>query len=125
MRAPKGGKRRQDDGRLIITNSVALEEVAANESLNLNQPPESQSHSTAEPEEVAVHTQPAKPETSKPATKAQDEMPLLSAIQDFEDGKKGGESMCKFSFLKLLSLLPSTREQERERGAHLNVVFQR
>lgn len=92
VRAPKGGKRRQDDGRLIITNSVALEEVAANESLNLNQPPESQSHSTAEPEEVAVHTQPAKPETSKPATKAQDEMPLLSAIQDFEDGKKGGET---------------------------------
>ena len=105
-RARSGAKRRHDDGRLIITNSIALEEVTAKESLNLSQPPGSQPPSTAELDEVAVHRQPSKPETSEPVTKAEDEMPLLSAIQEYEDGKKGGESKCKFSFL------PSRKEGE-------------
>ena len=84
---------------MVFTNVLALEED--NASGNASQPLESQAQPRDEPEEVVIHTQasPPRTETSEPVTKAQDETPLLSAIGDYEDGKKVDGS--KSYFLRL------------------------
>ena len=83
---------------MVFTNAYALEESPTNESGNASQPLESRAQPRDEPEEVVVHTQPSPLPTKKcePVTEAQDEMPLLSAIKDYEDGKKADESKCAF-----------------------------
>ena len=82
---------------MIFTNPAALDEDIAIESGNANQPQESKVQPSEEPEEVVVHTQPPETQKSEPVTKAQDEVPLLSTIMDYEDGKKGDESKCTYN----------------------------
>ena len=82
---------------MIFTNPAVLDEVTADESGNANQPQESKVQPSEEPEEVVVHTQPPETQKSEPVTKGHDEVPLLSAIMDYEDGKKGAESKCTYN----------------------------
>lgn len=72
------------DNRMIFTNKVALKEEATSESPeatlkagNAGQP-ESDSKGKDDPDEVVIHQEP----------QTQDEMPLLSAVKDYEDGQK-------------------------------------
>ena len=75
---------------MTFTNTVAINEEAttdAEDSCGNNGSPDtprSDLKKTDEPEEVVIHTQ--------PVTKTQDEMPLLSAIKDFEVGQKVEQS---------------------------------
>lgn len=75
---------------MTFTNTVAINEEAttdAEDSCGNNgsaDTPRSVLKKTDEPEEVVIHTQ--------PVTKTQDEMPLLSAIKDYEDGQKVEQS---------------------------------
>ena len=76
---------------MIFTNTVAINEEATrdaegSENTGSGDTPRSDLKETDEPEEVVIHTQ--------PLAKTQDEMPLLSAIKDFEDGQKVDQSKC-------------------------------
>lgn len=66
---------------MIFTNTVALNEEATRDAGDARNTDEPRSD---EPDEVVVHTQ--------PLAQASDEMPLLSAVKDYEDGKKGDPS---------------------------------
>ena len=74
---------------MIFTNTVAINEEAAtyaegSGNAGSADAPQSDHKQTDEPEEVIIHTQ--------PLAKTQDEMPLLSAVKDFEDGQKVDQS---------------------------------
>ena len=76
---------------MIFTNTLALNEEAttdaeASGNTGSADTPRSDHKQTDAPEEVVIHTQ--------PLAKTQDEMPLLSAIKDFEDGRKVDQSEC-------------------------------
>lgn len=77
---------------MIFTNTHALNEGATtsaedSENTGSADTPRSIHKQTDEPEEVVIHTQ--------PVAKTEDEMPLLSAIKDFEDGQKVDQSECR------------------------------
>ena len=74
---------------MIFTNTVAINAEDATTDAEGSDTgsadrPRSDLKTTDEPEEVVIHTQ--------PLAKTQDEMPLLSAIKDFEDGQKVDQS---------------------------------
>ncbi|KAL9986462.1 hypothetical protein ACROYT_G000615 [Oculina patagonica] len=70
--------RTSEDKRMIFTNTAAINEEASKDAEDTRNADESQ---TDERYEVVVHTQ--------PLAQAPDEMPLLSAVKDYEDGRKG------------------------------------
>lgn len=65
---------------MIFTNTLALNEEAAGDAGNADEP------RSDEPNEVVIHTQ--------PLARTPDEMPLLSAVKDYEDGQTGNHSKC-------------------------------
>ena len=75
---------------MIFTNTVAINEEATTDAEDSGgnsgsaDTPRSDLKKTDEPEEVVIHTQ--------PVAKTLDEMPLLSAIKDFEDRQKVDQS---------------------------------
>ncbi|XP_068693540.1 uncharacterized protein [Montipora foliosa] len=68
-----------EDNNMAFTNSPALEEGIP------------QDHTFDEPEAIEIHRIPQETREPKAVTKEQGEMPLLSAISDYEDGKKATE----------------------------------
>ncbi|XP_078369902.1 uncharacterized protein LOC144653707 isoform X2 [Oculina patagonica] len=73
--------RTSEDKRMIFTNTAAINEEASKDAEDTRNADESQ---TDERYEVVVHTQ--------PLAQAPDEMPLLSAVKDYEDGRKDAGS---------------------------------
>ena len=67
---------------MIFTNTAAIKEEATTDAEDVGGvlTPRSDDTQADEPEEVVIHTQ------------TKDEMPLLSAIKDFEDGQKVDQS---------------------------------
>ncbi|XP_068740573.1 uncharacterized protein [Montipora capricornis] len=68
-----------EDNNMAFTNSPTLEEGIP------------QDHTFDEPEAIEIHRIPQETREPKAVTKEQGEMPLLSAISDYEDGKKATE----------------------------------
>lgn len=68
-----------EDNKMAFTNSPALEEGIP------------QDHAFDEPEAIEIHKIPQETQEPKAVTKEQEERPLLSAILDYEDGKKATE----------------------------------
>ena len=74
---------------MVFTNKVALEDETLQESSGFVKV---EYHQSDEPEIIEIHKLPPKSEDSKTVTKEHEEMPLLSAVTDYEEGKKADES---------------------------------
>ena len=111
MHKEREDRLKPEDKRMVFTNPVALDEDTANESGNADQPKESQAQPGEEPEEVVVHT----PETEKSE-------PLLSAILDYEDGKKSDESKCTYNRPFPSYCEPHYESEAKCKALHMKVV---